>query len=56
MPRHRKLDMLDYAVIGGLLAFAFIPDPTDIVDAMLPIVEPLLAYIYYRYRTSGRIL
>ena len=56
MTRKGKLSILDWVVIGGLLLFSVIPDPTDAVDMMLPIVEPLLAYIYYNWRTTGKPL
>lgn len=36
-----------WIVISGLLALSFIPDPTDVLDFGLPIIEPILASIYY---------
>ena len=52
----RKLSILDWIIIFGLLIFSVIPDPTDAIDGFLPIVEPLLAYIYYNWRTTGKPL
>lgn len=41
------LKFYHWIVIGGLLILGVIPDPTDLLDFGLPIIEPLLAGIYY---------
>ena len=46
-----KLRKVDWLIILVLLAFSIIPDPTDIFDMGLPILEPLLAFLYYWWRT-----
>ena len=56
MSRKKQLNWLDYLIIFIMLILAFIPDPTDTIDVGLPIIEPLMAYIYYRWRSEGKIL
>ena len=38
-----------WALIFFFLLLAVLPDPTDVVDVGLPILEPLLAYAVYYY-------
>ena len=56
MGRKRRLKIFDWIVLGALVLLAFLPDPTDVVDFGTPIVEPLMAYIYWRWRTSGKVI
>ena len=52
----RKLQWWDWIIIIFLLLLTVIPDPTDTLDAGLPIVEPTLAYAYYRWRIRGKLI
>jgi hypothetical protein len=42
-----KLSWKDKIIIAALILLGFLPDPTDVVDFGLPLLEPLLAYGYY---------
>jgi len=53
MPRKKGLKWYDYIILFIFLVLVFIPDPTDVADVGLPIVEPLLAFGYYYLRTKG---
>jgi len=48
-----KLKFFDWVIIAIILAFSFLPDPLDIFDLGLPIIEPVLAIAYYLIRKSG---
>ncbi len=53
MGRKRKLKWWQWLTIGVVLLFTLIPDPSDALDFMLPIVEPLLAGALYYYWRGG---
>jgi hypothetical protein len=46
-----KLRKIDWLIILILLVLGIIPDPTDIFDMGLPILESLMAFLYYWWRT-----
>ena len=49
----RKWSTVDWGIIGILVVLAVIPDPTDILDFGLPILEPIAALGYYWWRRKG---
>lgn len=49
MGRKRRLKPWQWLVIGGVLLLSILPDPTDALDAFLPIVEPIIATTLYAY-------
>ena len=54
MARKKRLKFWQWLVIGVVLLLSIIPDPSDVLDMMLPIVEPLAAAgLYYYWRGGG---
>ena len=53
MKKAGGLGLFDWAVIGFLFMLTFLPDPTDLLDFGLPIVEPLMAAGYFMVRKFG---
>jgi hypothetical protein len=51
--RYYGLTMFDLCVVAVLGLLTFIPDPTDLLDAGLPIVEPIGALAYWFLRRKG---
>lgn len=49
-----KLRKIDWLIIAILLIFAIIPDFSDLWDFGLPVLEPLLAFTYYWWRTRKK--
>jgi len=50
----QNLSTIDWGIIGILVLLALLPDPTDLLDAGLPILEPLLALGYGAWRSKSK--
>lgn len=48
------LKFFDYAVLFVLLVLTFLPDPSDLFDFGLPLIEPLAALGYFFIRSKNR--
>jgi len=45
-----KLKPVDYLIFFGIFLLAVFPDPLDVFDAFLPVIEGLMAGGYYIFR------
>lgn len=54
LPSIAGYQIYDIAIALGLLALVAIPDPTDLLDFSLPIVEPLLSVLWLLFRHGGK--
>lgn len=49
-----RLRKIDWIIIAVILLFSVLPDPLDFLDMGLPVLEPLLAFMYYWWRSRKK--